>query len=235
MSANYDVNCDDMCKLEYPMKYIIVLFVFLFCSVSSAIAETHSKKQSAEIGPFDMEGVIREHIRYRSTGNSFSVGKQELYVMHIFPMRFYTSSCPKEYQKSYHLYKEWLTQYQPHSCRNSRCRNEVINGIGKAPAQCWNILNKYGHSMEWLQQTVKGHNQEGKNLYNQCPDGCSFYTTIVRYYTGECEKEVSKVLVYCGHKKSVSLWNVESYIIDSAEQQPASLIQTVFDNFVSYF
>lgn len=217
------------------MKYIIVLFVFLFCSISFAVVGVHSEKQSTEIGLFGMEGVIREHVQYRSADNSFSVGERELSIMHIFPMRFYTSSCPKEYQKDYHLYNEWLTQYQTHSCQSSRCRNEVINGVGASPTQCWNILNEYGHSMEWLRQTVRGYNQEGKDLYNKCPTGCSFYTTIIRYYTGECEKEVSEVLVYCGHKKSASQWNVESYIIDSAKQQPASLIQTVFSNFVSYF
>ena len=216
------------------MKCIIILFGFLFCSISFASVKIHSEKQSTEIGSFSIQAVIKEHIGYRSAGNRFSSGEKELSIMHIVPMNFYTASCPKKYQKNYHLHNEWQTQYQSHSCQG-RCRNEVINGIGASPSQCWNILNKYGHSMEWLQRTVRGFNKEGRDLHEKCPSECSFYTTVIRYYAGDCEKEKSEVLVYCGHKKSASRWNVDSYIIDSSEQQPASLVDAVFNDFVNHF
>ena len=217
------------------MKCIIILFCFLFCSTSFARMSVHSEKQSTEIGRFSIQAAVMGHIRYRNTGNRSSSGEKELSVMHIVPMKFYKASCPEEYQKNYHLHNEWQTQYQTHSCQNSRCRNEIINGRGASPNQCWNMLNKYGHSMEWLQRTVRGVNKEGRDLYEKCPSECSFYTTVIRYYTGNCEKERSEVLVYCGHKKSASRWNIDSYIIDSSEQQLSSLVDAVFNNFVNHF
>ena len=221
------------------MKYIFILFVFLFCTFSSSdlLEKVHSEKYSMEVGFLNIEKVIKEHLRYRSTSNSFSTSGQELSIMYVVPTRSYTSSCPKKYQKSYYLHKEWMIRYQLRSCQGLECNNKVINGIGASPAQCWNILNEYGHSMKWFRQIMKGYNKKGKDLYNKCPDGCSFYTTIIRYYTGQCKKEVSEALMYCGHKRSVNQWNINSFIININNKKPlsASLIQFVFDDFINYF
>ena len=229
------------------MKFYFILFYFIFCPFAGAISHINNyfsyfglqvqDEIKSKAGIFNMESTIKKHMIYRKQKKSaFS---NQISVIHIMPVeKLSSASCPVIHQKYHHFFNEWQTEYQKDMSNNQDifCLHRPVSGKGSPPERCWDILNQHGASEQWVQNVIYGFGKESRELYKKCPDDCSFYTTIVRYYKGDCEKEVSELIVYCGPLKKDSQWNVHSYIINNMKKHfsISSFIEGVVNNIFIY-
>ena len=224
------------------MKYLYLFFVCCFLNKADAFLTdkrsdigflTIKAEKESTAGFFSMQYNINRHIKGQQSRKEFS--GNELSVMHIVPTEVSDSdSCAEDNQMYYHFSNSWETSYRCDSdsdADNEDCTVSFINGKGLSSRQCWEVLNTRGHSMAWLQNIMRGNGPEGSTLDKECPDSCSYYNTIVRYYTGDCENEEASLIVYCGPKRKSNEWNIYSYIVkdDSPEQNNSGYY---FENFV---